>query len=117
MDHRQLRMPILLSILAALVTLGIKEAADWLTDSVSLFSDAVESLANLLASTTALVCLWYAAQPVDSTHTYGHEKIEYFSSGLEGMLILFAAAGIAWYAVQRLFFYEPLQELNVGLAL
>src|SRR5436190_21342944 len=117
MDFRQLRRPILLSIAAALLTLGIKFAAYKWTDSVGLFSDAMESLANLLASTTALACLWYASQPVDESHTYGHEKIEYFSSGLEGMLILSAAAGIAWYAIKRLFFPEPIYELRLGAAL
>ena len=94
--------PILLSILAAIVTLAIKGAAYYFTNSVSLLSDALESLVNLQAALIALVCLWYAKVPVDSTHTYGHEKIEYFSSGLEGMLILVAAGGIAWYAVDRL---------------
>lgn len=117
MSYQQLRVPILFSILAALLTLAIKFTAYYWTGSVSLFSDAVESLANLAASTTALACLWYAAQPADVTHTYGHEKIEYFSSGLEGMLILTAAGGIAWYAVKRLLFQEPLHELGLGTLL
>jgi cation diffusion facilitator family transporter len=90
------KFPIVLSILAALATLALKSAAYWLTDSVGLLSDALESLVNLTAATTALFCLWYAAQPVDTSHTYGHEKIEYFSSGLEGILILVAAGSIAW---------------------
>jgi cation diffusion facilitator family transporter len=108
------RYPILLSIAAALVTMAIKFTAYWLTDSVSLFSDALESLINLVAALTALFCLWFAAQPVDSTHTYGHEKIEYFSSGLEGMLILFAAAGIAWHAITRLLQPRELEALEIG---
>ncbi len=107
----------MLSILAALATLGIKSAAYLLTDSVSLLSDAAESLVNLFAALTALFCLWLSAQPVDSSHTYGHEKIEFFSSGLEGVLILVAAAGIAWYAVQRLLNVQPLAELDLGMAL
>jgi cation diffusion facilitator family transporter len=109
--------PLLLSILAAIVTFAIKGAAFFLTDSVSLFSDAIESVVNLQAALIALVCLWYAKFPVDSTHTYGHEKIEYFSSGLEGVLILVAAGGIAWYAIQRLLDPHDLNELGWGTAL
>src|SRR4051794_35588910 len=114
MTRSQLYSPIILSILAALVTLGLKFTAYALTGSVGLLSDALESLVNLTAALTALACLWYAAKPVDPSHTYGHEKIEYFSSGLEGVLILVAAAGIAWYAVQRLLTPEPLASLDVG---
>jgi cation diffusion facilitator family transporter len=117
MSFAERRSPILLSIAAALVTLGLKLAAYWLTDSVSLLSEAVEGIGNLVAALTAFGCLWYSAQPVDSTHTYGHEKIEFFSSGLEGMLILVAAAGMAWYAVQRLFILVPLDHLEFGTLL
>lgn len=105
---------ILLSILAALVTLGMKAVAYWLTDSVGLLSDALESLINLLAALTALLALWYSAQPVDPSHTYGHEKIEFFSSGLEGVLILVAAVSIAWVAVRRFWVPEPLESLGIG---
>src|ERR1051325_7905053 len=96
MSFAERRFPVVLSIVAALLTLGIKLAAYFLTDSVSLLSDAVESVVNLLAALTAFLCLWYSVQPVDKSHTYGHEKIEFFSSGIEGILILAAAAGIAW---------------------
>src|SRR5436309_10255560 len=96
------KLPILLSIAAALITLGMKANAYWLTGSVGLLSDAAESLVNLVAALTALFCLWFASRPVDSSHTYGHENIEYFSSGLEGTLILVAAGGIPWYALERL---------------
>ena len=111
------RYPIVLSILAALLTLGMKSAAYLMTDSVSLLSDAAESVVNLVAALSAFACLWYASQPVDATHTYGHEKIEFFSSGLEGILILFAAGGIAWFAIKRLFelALHPLQDLDVGV--
>jgi len=108
------RFPIILSILAAIATLGMKGIAYWLTDSVSLLSDAAESLVNLVAAVTAFGCLWYSAQPVDSTHTYGHEKIEFFSSGLEGILILVAAGGIAWYAIERLIHLKELDKLELG---
>jgi cation diffusion facilitator family transporter len=106
---------LLLSILAAIVTLGLKAVAYWLTDSVGLLSDAVESLVNLVAAATAFVSLQYAARPVDATHTYGHEKIEFFSSGLEGTLIFVAAGGIIYFAVRRLIKPEPLEPLGLGL--
>src|SRR5437764_12112307 len=108
------RYPIVLSILAALLTLGMKTAAYRMTDSVSLLSDAAESVVNLVAALSAFAFLRYASQPVDASHTYGHEKIEFFSSGLEGILILVAAGGIAWYAVARLFVPEPLEALGLG---
>ena len=115
MSFAERRSPIFLSILAAIVTLGMNSAAYWLTDSVSLLSVAIESPVNLLAALTALVCLWYSALPVDINHTYGHEKIEFFSSGLEGILIFVAAAGIAWYAIQRFFYLpEKLEQLELG---
>src|SRR5437773_3449556 len=114
MPKSRFKNPILLSILAAVLTLALKFTAYYMTGSVGLLSDALESVVNLLAAVTALFCLWYAAQPVDATHTYGHEKIEFFSSGLEGMLILVAAGGIAWYAIQRFFHLRPLAELDLG---
>jgi cation diffusion facilitator family transporter len=117
MPVASLTRPILFSVLAALATLSLKFAAYLLTGSVSLLSDALESLVNLLAAVTALLALWYAARPVDQSHTYGHEKIEFFSSGLEGVLILVAAAGITWYAVGRLLAPLPLEALDVGLVL
>jgi cation diffusion facilitator family transporter len=109
------RYPVVLSIAAALVTIAMKSAAYRLTESVGLLSDAVESGVNLVAALTALFCLWFASRPVDPSHTYGHEKIEYFSSGLEGMLILVAAGSIAWYAIVRLIHQQPLEELGLGL--
>ena len=117
MADRALRFPIVLSILAALVTLALKFTAYLVTDSVGLLSDAAESVVNLLAALFAYLALWYSAMPVDASHTYGHEKIEYLSSGLEGVLIFVAAAGIAWYALRRLLVPEPLRPLDLGLAL
>jgi cation diffusion facilitator family transporter len=105
----------LLSILAAIVTIALKTGAWWLTGSVGLLSDAAESVVNLVAAVTAYVSLWYAAQPVDATHTYGHEKIEYFSSGLEGVLVMVAAVGIGWLAVDRFFTPQPLVWLGIGV--
>src|SRR5712691_3054130 len=97
-----LRFFILLSVAAALVTLGLKSTAYFLTSSVGLLSDALESGINLLAALTAYFSLRYAARPVDRTHTYGHEKIEFFSSGLEGGLIVIAAIAIIKTAIDRL---------------
>ncbi len=114
MTPSRLTMPILLSILAALVTLGLKWTAYYLTGSVGLLSDAVESMLNLVAALAALFSLWYASRPVDPTHTYGHEKIEYFSSGLEGAFITAAAGGIAWYAVKRLLAPVLPEALGLG---
>ena len=117
MVEARLTYPILLSILAAVATIALKSVAYFLTGSVGLLSDAVESVVNLLAAVTAYLSLHYAARPVDESHTYGHEKIEFFSSGLEGVLILVAAGAIAWYAVHRLIIPEPLQPLGPGLAI
>lgn len=104
-----------LSIAAALVTIGLKTAAYLITGSVGLLSDAVESLVNLLGGIMALAMLSIAARPADEEHAYGHGKAEYFSSGLEGGLILVAALSIAVAAVMRLITPKPLQELGVGL--
>jgi cation diffusion facilitator family transporter len=116
MIESHLKYPILLSILAAVTTIILKSAAYLLTGSVGLLSDAVESLVNLVAAVTAYLSLNYAARPVDESHTYGHEKIEFFSSGLEGVLIVVAAVSIAWYAIHRLIVPETLHPLGLGLA-
>jgi cation diffusion facilitator family transporter len=114
MPHAPLRTPILLSILAAVLTIGMKSAAYALTGSVGLLSDALESGVNLLAAVTAYFSLLYAARPADPTHAFGHEKIEYLSSGLEGVLILIAGIATAVYAVRRLVHPEPLADLEIG---
>lgn len=104
-----------LSIGAALATLGLKLLAWWLTGSVGLLSDALESLVNLAAAIFALLALWVAARPPDDDHAFGHTKVEYFSSGIEGALILLASAGIGWNAVERLLHPHALQAVGVGL--
>jgi cation diffusion facilitator family transporter len=114
MTNHQMRRLIWFSIAAALITLAMKSAAYILTGSVGLLSDALESCINLVAAVTAFISLWYAARPVDATHTYGHEKIEYFSCGIEGVLILVAGGGIIWAAVRRLIGREPLESIGLG---
>lgn len=106
-----------LAILAAIATMALKFIAYLVTGSVGLLSDAVESSANLVAALTALFAVWYAARPADLSHRYGHEKIEFFASGLEGILVLVAAGGIGWYAVARLIDPRPLESIDVGLAI
>jgi cation diffusion facilitator family transporter len=113
----EIRAPLLLSIGAAILTCGLKTTAWSLTGSVGLLSDALESLINLAAALLAYFALWYASRPVDATHTYGHEKVEFFSSGMEGGLILVAALGIAWSAIERLLFPRELSTLGLGLSL
>ncbi len=115
----RLRWPVALSIVAALITIGMKSTAYALTGSVGLLTDALESVVNLLAAITAYFALWYASRPADPSHTYGHEKIEFLSSGLEGVLIVLAGFGAAGYGIRRLISPEPIEaiELGSGLAL
>ena len=105
-----------LSVAAALVTIGLKTAAYVLTGSVGLLSDAIESLVNLAGALMALAMLTVAARPEDQDHAYGHGKAEYFSSGVEGTLILIAAVSIVVVSVPRLITPRPLEQVGVGLA-
>src|SRR5436309_1876346 len=117
MSPAGLRALVLLSVLAAVITIALKAVAYSLTRSVGLLSDALESGINLFAALTAYVSLHYSHRPADATHTYGHEKIEFFSSGLEGVLIVVAGIGTAWVAIGRLVRPEPLSDLGLGAAL
>ena len=105
-----------LSIGAALVTIVLKALAWWLTGSVGLLSDALESLVNLAGATMALAMLSIAARPADAGHEWGHGKAEYFSSAFEGVLIAVAAAAIVWAAVGRLLAPRALEAVGIGLA-
>ena len=105
-----------LSIGAAFATITLKTGAYVLTGSVGLLSDAIESLVNLAGAVVALVMLTIAARPADEEHVYGHSKAEYFASVTEGILILGAAIGILFTAIQRLLDPRPLEQLGVGLA-
>jgi cation diffusion facilitator family transporter len=104
-----------LSIAAALLTIVLKAVAYLLTGSVGLLSDALESFVNLAGALMALAMLTVAARPADEEHPYGHGKAEYFSSGVEGTLILVAAAGIIFAALPRLISPRPLEQLGPGL--
>jgi cation diffusion facilitator family transporter len=104
-----------LSIVAAVLTIALKATAYFLTGSVGLLSDALESVVNLVAALMALAMLTVAARPPDEMHAYGHGKAEYFSSGVEGALILLAAVSIVWTAVPRLIAPQPLEQVGIGL--
>ncbi len=105
-----------LSAFAAIVTIALKAGAWRLTGSVGLLSDALESLVNFAGAVLAIVMLTVAARPEDDDHPYGHGKAEYFSSGVEGTLILIAALGIAVAAVMRFMAPRPLERIGLGLA-
>ena len=104
-----------LSIGAAIVTIALKFGAYFLTDSIGLLSDAVESVVNLVAAGTALFALWYSTRPVDLSHNYGHQKIEFFSAAIEGALIMVAAGSIVWFSIQRLITPRPIESVSIGL--
>lgn len=104
-----------ISIGAAVFTIGLKAVAFWLTGSVGLLSDALESIVNLIGALMALAMLTIAARPADEEHAFGHSKAEYFSSGTEGTLILIAAVSIAWTAIERLINPQPLEQIGLGL--
>lgn len=116
MKQPSLRFYMYLSIAAAVVTMGVKFLGYILTGSVGLFSDAAESVVNLIAALVGLWAVTLAARPADEDHTYGHTKSEYFSSGVEGALILVAAIIIAVEAIPRLLHPEPIEQAFVGLA-
>ena len=105
-----------LSVAAAVATIGLKSLAYVLTGSVGLLSDAIESLVNLAGALMALGMLAVAARPADEDHAYGHGKAEYFSSGVEGTLIVLAAISIGIAAAVRLVSPRPIEQAGIGLA-
>ena len=105
------------SVVVAIITITLKTLAWYITDSVGLLSDAMESFVNLASAVFGLVMVTIAARPADDDHPFGHHKAEYFSSGFEGILIIAAALGIIWAAGHRLFDPQPLQQVGWGLAL
>ncbi|MEZ5702971.1 MAG: cation diffusion facilitator family transporter [Burkholderiaceae bacterium] len=105
------------SVAVAMITIALKTLAWYITDSVGLLSDAMESLVNLASAVFGLVMVTIAARPADDDHPYGHHKAEYFSSGFEGVLIIVAALGIVWAAAHRLWDPQPIEQVGWGLAL
>ena len=106
-----------LSIAVALATIALKTGAWWVSGSVGLLSDALESLVNVAGAVFALAMVTIAARPPDDDHPYGHHKAEYFSSGFEGVMIFVAALAIAWAAVHRLLVPQPLEAVGLGIGL
>ena len=105
------------SVVVACITIALKTLAWWLTDSVGLLSDAMESVVNLASAIFGLMMVTVAAMPADEEHPFGHHKAEYFSSGFEGILIVIAALGIVWAAAHRIFDPQPLEQVGLGLVL
>ena len=117
MPNAPIKSLLKLSVLVAIVTIAVKTLAWWVSDSVGLLSDAMESFVNLASALFAIAMVIIAQRPADADHPFGHTKAEYFSSGFEGMLIAGAAVAIVWTAVQRLLNPQPLQALGWGMVL
>jgi cation diffusion facilitator family transporter len=115
MQTQSLKKFVYLSIVAALLTISLKLVAYFLTNSVGLLSDALESCVNLVAAVVALIMLNLAEKPPDEHHEFGHNKAEYFSSAIEGGLIVLAAFSIIWSAVPRILHPQPLENVGLGL--
>ena len=115
MTQASLKKFMYLSIAAAIATILLKFYAFWLTGSMGFFSDALESFVNLAGALVALIMLIVSAKPADKEHEFGHSKAEYFSSAIEGTLIVLAALSIIWSAIPRLLHPKPLENINIGL--
>jgi len=115
MKRKSLKKFLYLSIAAAVATISLKLLAYFLTDSVGLLSDALESCVNLIAAVVALFMITLVEKPADEEHAYGHSKAEYFSSAIEGGLIVLAAFSIIWSAIPRLVDPRPLENIGIGL--
>ena len=113
----QVKTLLRLSIATALVTIAVKGLAWWITGSVGLLSDAMESFVNLASALFAVAMVTIAQRPADADHPFGHTKAEYFSSGFEGLLIAGAAVAIIWAAARRLLAPQPIESLGWGLSL
>src|SRR3569832_728170 len=111
------RLLLRMSIAVAVITIALKTLAWWLTGSVGLLSDAMESLVNLASAAFALLMVRIAAQPPDAEHPYGHHKAEYFSSAFEGLAIIVAAVAIIAAGIQRFANPQAIEQVGVGLVL
>ncbi|PIZ98103.1 MAG: cation-efflux pump, partial [Candidatus Levybacteria bacterium CG_4_10_14_0_2_um_filter_35_8] len=109
MKSKSLSYFVWVSIAAAIITISLKTAAFFLTGSVGLLSDALESVINLVAAVVALFAIKISQKPPDEDHTYGHFKAEYFSSIIEGILIFLAAITIGYTAILRLIHPQPIE--------
>jgi cation diffusion facilitator family transporter len=107
----------LTSLLVGALLLAVKFLAYYVTGSAAIFSDAMESIVNVLAAAFAVYALFYAHRPADREHPYGHGKIEFLSAGFEGGMILVAAIVIAFRAVEALLRRPPLEQVGLGLML
>src|SRR3954471_3306947 len=116
MSERRLLRLLWLSLGAAVATIALKTTAWRLTGSVGLLADAAESVVNLVAAVVALTALRWASKPADEEHAYGHAKAEYFSAGVEGVLIFAAAVTIGVTAIDRLLDPQPIEDVGIGLA-
>ncbi len=116
-EHRLLERFLWLSLATAVATVTLKVIAAMITNSVGLWSDALESTVNLLAAGVALWALRVSARPADHNHDFGHGKAEYLSAAVEGTLIIVAAAAIMAGAVQRLLNPVPLESIGLGMVL
>src|SRR5215470_5154717 len=106
-----------LSLLASVVLLAVKFVAYQLTGSAAVLSDALESIVNVIASGFALFSITLSARPPDASHPYGHGRVEFFSAGFEGALIVAAAVAILATALPRVFNPQPLAQLSLGIGL
>lgn len=107
----------LASVFVGALVLGLKFLAYWVTGSVALYSDALESIINVVAAGAAFIALWISAQPADANHPYGHTKAEYFSAVFEGLLVVLAALSILRAAYDGLLNPQPLEAPALGLAI
>jgi cation diffusion facilitator family transporter len=105
------------SVVVAAVTIAMKFTAWWVTGSVGLLSDAMESIVNLASAAFGLLMVKIADRPADAGHPYGHHKAEYFSAGFEGLMIIIAAAAIIGESLLRMKDPQPLEQLGIGLPL
>ncbi len=112
--HRVAQVALVMGIVVMLLKLGVF----FLTHSVAVLSDALESIINILAAGVMLYSVWLSSRPADSDHPYGHGKVEFMTLGFEGLMILLAGGTIAYEAIQRLFSPEPIEAgLGVWLLL
>jgi len=116
-ENRLKRRALLLVLAVGLGLMGLKFLAWWLTGSVAILTDALESIINIAANAFALYSIYLASLPKDSNHPYGHGKVEFFAAGFEGGMILLAGVSIFIKAILSLLDPQPVQELPEGIAI